>query len=136
MRSLRALERADVALLLLDATQKITRQDQRVASLPNVCHLQCRAEELAGRDDLRDHFDLLTCDMNLDPRESAGVLCGLAGLLKPGAPAIMTVKYVTRQRRRHDREARELLAQQYGDIRMRRLPHNARETTAAMRRKG
>jgi len=33
LRSVRALERADVALLLLDASEKITRQDQRVASL-------------------------------------------------------------------------------------------------------
>jgi tRNA(Ser,Leu) C12 N-acetylase TAN1 len=110
--------------------------DPRVASLSNVRHLQCRAEELAGRDDFRGRFDLMTCDMNLDPQESAGILCRLADALKPGAPAIMTVKYVTRQRRRHDGEARAVLAQRFGDIRMRHLPHNARETTAAMRRKG
>jgi GTP-binding protein len=33
LRSIRALERADVALLLLDATEKTSRQDQRVAAL-------------------------------------------------------------------------------------------------------
>lgn len=33
LRSLRALERADVALLILDATEKMSRQDQRVAGL-------------------------------------------------------------------------------------------------------
>jgi hypothetical protein len=109
--------------------------DPRVASLHNVRHLQCGAEELAGRDDLRGRFDVMTCDMNLDPRESAAILCRLANALKPGAPAIMTVKYVTRQRRRHDSEARAILAERFDDIRMRRLPHNARETTAAMRRK-
>jgi len=60
----------------------------------------------------------------------------LAGLLRPGAQAVMTVKYVTRQRRRHEREAREILSGEYQDIRFRRLPHNALETTIAMRRKG
>ena len=33
LRALRALERADVALFLLDATKNVTRQDQRVAAL-------------------------------------------------------------------------------------------------------
>jgi tRNA(Ser,Leu) C12 N-acetylase TAN1 len=110
--------------------------DSRVAALPNVRHLQCRAEELVDRDELRGSFDLMTCDMNLDPKQSAGILCQLAAILKPGSPAVMTVKYVTRQRRRHDREAQAVLSQQYEDIRMRRLPHNALETTAAMRRRG
>ncbi len=110
--------------------------DARVAALPNVQHLRCRAEELAGRHEFCGRFDLMTCDMNVDPVEAAEILCRLAEILKPGAPAIMTVKYVTRQRRRHDREARTVLERRYDDIRMRRLPHNARETTAAMRRRG
>lgn len=33
LRSLRALERADVALLMMDSTEKISRQDQRIASV-------------------------------------------------------------------------------------------------------
>jgi GTPase len=33
LRSIRALERADAALLLIDATEKVSRQDQRVAAL-------------------------------------------------------------------------------------------------------
>ncbi len=33
LRSIRALERADVALLMFDTTQKLSRQDQRVASI-------------------------------------------------------------------------------------------------------
>jgi hypothetical protein len=44
----------------------------------------------------------------------------------------MTVKYVTRQRRRHEREAGERLAEQFEEIRFRRLPHNRFETTAGM----
>lgn len=107
-----------------------------VAGLPNVCHLRCRAETLADREDLGGRFDLITSDMNRDPAESAQVMCQLAPLLKPGAPAIMTVKYTTRARRRHEREARAALSAEYDDIRLQRLPHNALETTAAMRRRG
>ncbi len=109
--------------------------DPRVAALPNVRHLRCRAEELAERRDLGGAFDLMTCDMNLAPLESARIMCRLSGLLEEGAPAIMTVKYVTPHRRKHEREARDELAERYEEIRMRRLPHNAYETTAAMRKR-
>jgi len=109
--------------------------DPRVAALPNLRHLQCRAEELAGRADLGGRFDLLTCDMNVEPADASRLLCRLAGLLKHGAPAVMTIKYTTSRRRHHEREAREILSAEYEGIRIRRLPHNARETTAAMRRR-
>jgi len=110
--------------------------DPKVASRANVEHFRCRAETLASRDDLQGRFHLLTCDMNLDPADSARIVCLLAPLLRAGAPAIMTVKYVSPHRRRHEREARAILAEQYEEIRMKRLPHNAKETTAAMHRKG
>ncbi|MBN1458964.1 MAG: hypothetical protein JXA57_05470 [Armatimonadetes bacterium] len=109
--------------------------DAKVAALPNVRHLRCRAEELLDRDDLISSFDLLTCDMNVDPRQAAQMLCQLAPVLKEGARAIMTIKYVSRARRRHEQEARETLAEQYEEIRIGRLPHNARETTAVMRKR-
>ena len=128
------------ASVLADLAQEVVavdpaELDPEVAGRANVRHLRCRAEALAGRGDVGEEFDLLTCDMNVDPVESAQIMCGLAGLLRPGAPAIMTVKCTTRWCRRHEREARAALAEQYQEIRMRRLPHNARETTAAMRRK-
>jgi 23S rRNA (cytidine2498-2'-O)-methyltransferase len=109
--------------------------DPSVTALPNVEHLKMRAEELLDRPDFSERFDLLTCDMNVDPAEAAALLVRLAPMLKPGAPAIMTVKYMTRERRRHEREAREALSEAYEDLRFRHLPHNARETTVAMRRK-
>jgi 23S rRNA U2552 (ribose-2'-O)-methylase RlmE/FtsJ len=108
--------------------------DPRVAGRGNVRHLRCRAEELVARGELPGGFDLVTCDMNLDPAEAARIMCLLAPLLRPGAPALMTVKYVTRERARHEREAREILGGEFRDIRFKHLPHNARETTAAMRR--
>jgi hypothetical protein len=81
-------------------------------------------------------FDLLTCDMNIDPAEAAAMLVQLAPMLKPGAPAVMTIKFMTARRGEHEREAREALAEAYEAIRVKRLPHNAQETTAVMRRKG
>jgi len=110
--------------------------DPTVAGLPNVRHLRVRAETLLDRPEELGQFDLMTSDMNLDPADSARIMCQLAPLLKPAAPAIMTVKYTTRQRRRHEREARSLLSAEYEQIRVRRLPHNALETTVAMRRRG
>jgi tRNA(Ser,Leu) C12 N-acetylase TAN1 len=110
--------------------------DPRVSQLPNVRHLRCRSEELADRGDLGGPFDLITCDMNLDPSAVADIMCGLARLLRPGAPALMTVKYMTPRRREHDRAARSRLARCFEGIQIKRLPHNAREATAAMRKKG
>jgi len=109
--------------------------DPSVMSLENVRHLRCRAEEMLDGRLLRDSYDLLTCDMNLDPTEAARIMCSLAPLLKEGARAVMTIKYVTPERRRHEREARRRLEDEYEDIVIRRLPHNALETTAGMRRR-
>lgn len=109
--------------------------DEQIAALPNLRHLRCRAEELTARDDLLGPFDLMTCDMNVEPQQAAATMCALAALLRPGAPAVMTVKYVTRRRRWHEREARQKLAEQFEDIRFRRLPHNRFETTAGMVRR-
>ena len=108
--------------------------DPRVAALTNVRHLRGRAGDPELAAGLAGPFDLISCDMNLAPEESAGVMCELAPLLKADGWAIMTVKYVTRQRRRHQEEALAKLSECYRDIRMKRLPHNAHETTAVMRR--
>jgi len=128
------------ALVLAELAEEVVAADPgeldaAAAARPNIRHLRCRAEELPEREDLRGQFDLLTCDINRDPSEVALIVCRMAPVLKPGAPAIMTVKYTTRRRRRHERTAREILSAEYEEIRMRHLPHNARETTAAMRRR-
>ena len=102
-----------------------------VESLPNVTHLKCKAEEIPkdiGR------FDLIVNDMNLDPAESAKIMVNLAGLLKKGAPALMTIKFVTRNRKKHIAEALEILKAEYKDFKVKRLPHNRYETTVFMRK--
>ncbi len=108
--------------------------DQRVLALPNVVHLHARVEELSV--DALGHFDLATNDMNLAPVVSAELMVRVAPLLAPGGVAIMTVKFPTRRRRQHVREAAAVLAAAYEDIRAAPMPHNARETTLVMRRGG
>ena len=103
-----------------------------VGEMRNVTHLRCRAEELPG--DV-GAFDLITNDMNVSPEESAEIMNGLARLLREGGLAIMTVKFVTRERRRHVREAMRILEAEYRDFRIKRLPHNRNETTLFMRKK-
>lgn len=110
--------------------------DPEVVKLPNVRHMRFRAEMLLDDPGQWGEFDIITSDMNRDPAEVADLMCRLSPLLRPGAPAIMTIKYVTPSRRKHEQEATSRLAAEFDQIRIHRLPHNARETTAAMRRKG
>jgi len=129
------------ALVLAELAEEVVAVDPAdldptAVAHPKIRHLRCRAEELLERADLGGQFDLLTCDMNRDPSDVAKMLCRLAPVLEPGAPAMMTVKYVTPRRRQHERAVRAILSAEYEEIRIHRLPHNARETTAAMRRRG
>jgi 23S rRNA (cytidine2498-2'-O)-methyltransferase len=103
-----------------------------VEEMPNVTHLRCRAEDLP--EDI-GMFDLITNDMNISPTESAEIMNALAELLRGGGAAIMTVKFVTRERRRHTREAIGILEEAYTDFKVKRLPHNRNETSVYMHKK-
>jgi 23S rRNA (cytidine2498-2'-O)-methyltransferase len=108
--------------------------DERALELEEVTHLRCRAEELDPEQVGR--FEVITNDMNLDPRESAQLLCTMAPLVKPGGIGIMTIKFTTPRRGRHVKEAVRVLEPCYEEIDVSRMPHNALETTAVMRRRG
>lgn len=105
--------------------------DPSVEALPNVVHLKCKAEEIPS--DIGD-FDLIVNDMNLDPADSARIMVNLARLLKKGSAALMTLKFVTRNRRKHLSQALEILKAEYEGFRVERLPHNRYETTIFMRK--
>jgi len=105
--------------------------DPSVKALPNVIHLKCKAEEIP-RDIGR--FDLVLNDMNLDPAESARIMVDLADLLKRDSAAIMTIKFVTRNRKKHLSQALEILKAEYTGFKIKRLPHNRYETTVFMRK--
>jgi len=107
--------------------------DPSVASIGNVMYLKCKAEELTNKK--LGKFNVVTNDMNLSPSESAGIMCRLNDLLVENGIAIMTVKFVTRNRRTHLREATKCLGTFYTDFEIRRLPHNRFETTVIMKKK-
>jgi 23S rRNA C2498 (ribose-2'-O)-methylase RlmM len=109
--------------------------DGRVLARPNVRHARVRAEVFLTSPDAGT-FDMAVNDMNMDPAESATVLRTVAPLLRPGAPVVMTVKYVTRDRRRHRDEALRVLEADFTDFRWKRLPHNRNEVALCARRRG
>ena len=106
--------------------------DPTVAALPNVRHLRCRAEALDAES--LGPLDLVVNDMNIDGADSAEVLCTLAPLLRPGAAAVMTVKFTSGRWRGLLKEAADRLAPCYEVVAVRRLPHNRNETTLFLRR--
>ncbi|MCW4021142.1 MAG: THUMP domain-containing protein, partial [Candidatus Bathyarchaeota archaeon] len=102
-----------------------------VEVLPNVVHLRRKAEELP--DDVGS-FDLITNDINMSPSESARVMVALAHRLRKRGIAVMTVKFVTPNRRKHVSEAIEILKAEYKNFKVKRLPHNRYETTLFMQK--
>jgi len=100
-----------------------------VEGLQNVVHLRCRAENIPHDVGL---FDLVTNDMNLAPADSAKIMVDVAPLLKEGGCALMTIKFVTRERKKLFEEAIRVLKVRYGDFKVRKLPHNRFETTVFM----
>ena len=105
--------------------------DPSVKSLPNVTHLKCKAEDIPRN---IGPFDLIVNDMNIDPLKSAKIMVELADLLKKDSVALMTIKFITRNRKKHVSDAIDTLKAKYKDFRVRRLPHNRYETTVCMRR--
>lgn len=106
--------------------------DPRVTELPVVKHERRRAEDYLS--EATEPFDLVVCDMNIEPTAAAALMNQAASLLPTGAVALMTIKFQTRQRRRHVEETLALLQGTYTDFELRHLPHNGKETTLCMRR--
>lgn len=107
---------------------------ESVTALENVVHLRCRAEELLARE--VERFDVIVNDMNIEPEDSASLMCAMEPLLKPGALAVMTMKFFTRSWARQIKAVTAILEERYTDIQVRHLPHNKQESTAVMRLKG
>jgi len=105
--------------------------DPSVKSLPNITHLKCKAEDIPRN---IGPFDLIVNDMNIEPLKSAKIMVKLADLLKKDSVALMTVKFITRNRKKHVSDAIDTLKAKYKDFKVRRLPHNRYETTIYMRR--
>jgi hypothetical protein len=74
-------------------------------------------------------------DMNLEPDESAALMCEAARYLAPGAPAIMTIKVTVRSPLRLVRGTLAVLQHAYEARGVRSLFHNRQEVTVILRRR-
>ncbi len=101
--------------------------DARVAALPQVEQWRGHAEAfLTGSSDL---FDLVVNDMRLDARDSARLMLRAAERLRPGSPALMTLKLPQARIEPVYHRARRIFAEAYTIIGARQLFHNRSEVT-------
>lgn len=103
-----------------------------VLANPLVTHVRARMEAATLE---AESFDLVVNDMNLDPDESAALMCEAARRLAPHAPAIMTIKVTVRSPLRLIRGTIAVLQHAYEVHGVRNLFHNRQEVTAFLRRK-
>ncbi|MGH3486396.1 MAG: SAM-dependent methyltransferase [Actinopolymorphaceae bacterium] len=103
----------------------------KVAAHPRIVHLRARAETL----DLSNaRVDVLVNDTNLDPVDSARLMCAVAEHLHPGGYAIMTIKLPSTRPGPGIAAAHAVLAEAYDVLATRHLPHNRQEVTTLLRR--
>ena len=105
---------------------------EQVLASPLVTHVRARLEAAELEP---GSFDLLVNDMNLDPDESAALMCEAASRLAPGAPAIMTIKVTVRSPLRLIRGTLAVLQHAYEVRAVRSLFHNRQEVTVLLRRR-
>ncbi|MEQ7007557.1 SAM-dependent methyltransferase [Actinopolymorpha sp. B17G11] len=103
----------------------------QVAAHPRVVHLRARAEtlDLGGT-----RVGVLVNDTNLDPVDSAQLMCAVAEQLRPGGYAIMTIKLPSTRPGPGIASAHAALAKAYDVLATRHLPHNRQEVTTLLRR--
>jgi 23S rRNA (cytidine2498-2'-O)-methyltransferase len=121
--------------VLADAGMRVVAIDPaelngKVAGHPNVTHVKKQANDYVSDGD----FDLLVNDMNMDPEDSARIMMQLAGHLKPGTYAIMTVKFVIRNPDRLLANVAPILEPAFDILDMKNLFHNRLEVTMLLRR--
>jgi 23S rRNA (cytidine2498-2'-O)-methyltransferase len=100
-----------------------------VETHPDITHIRGRAEDLRLPP---ASFTLAVNDMNMDPADSAYVMCSIADLLLPEGHAVLTIKLPGRADR-GIAAATAVLESAYDIVDIRHLPHNRQEVTALLR---
>ena len=106
--------------------------DGRVISLHGVTHRRMRAQEFFKGE---REYDIMVNDMRMDATLSAALMNEGAITLKPGAPAIITLKLPHQDQARIAKAAVKLLSAAYNILGARQLFHNRSEITVALTRK-
>ncbi len=93
-------------------------------------HIRLRAGELKAKQLTKiGGVDMLTIDMNIYPRDCAGIANGLADSLNKGACLIMTIKLMTPNVDKHIKNVEKTLSKKYTSRIIKKLPHNRMELT-------
>ncbi|MCL5429991.1 MAG: SAM-dependent methyltransferase [Candidatus Marsarchaeota archaeon] len=98
-------------------------------NMKNVVHINKGAQDIELGAFRNIRFDALLIDANIYPSKSAELANKFADKLNKGAYLVLTVKIVDRKAAKHIREAKELLSEKYGSIKLKKLPHNRMELT-------
>ncbi|MBN1683221.1 hypothetical protein JW865_06695 [Candidatus Bathyarchaeota archaeon] len=105
---------------------------ESLSNNPRVKHLKILAKNLPNN---IGQFDIITNDMNLNPIESATIMNSVAKYLKKTGIAIMTIKFVSNNRKKHLNDTIEILKENYSNFKHKKLYHNKFETTLFMIKK-
>ena len=100
----------------------------------NIIHIKKKVED--SFEDIRKYapFDLITCDMNQDPREVSKIILNISEFLNKNAYGIMTIKLIYKNKKGKDRlidETLNILKEKYKIIGIKKLFSNRNELTVA-----
>lgn len=98
---------------------------------PNITHFKDRIENIK----FDKQFEIIVNDMNINPNDTAKMMCELAPRLVDNGLAVVTLKLPFADADRSIKESTEILSEQYDIISIKNLTHNRAEVTALIRKK-
>lgn len=104
--------------------------DLKLSNNPKIIHQKVRIENL----EFNEEFDVITNDMNLEPKNTAEIMVNLAHCLKDKGIAIVTLKLPFNPIKGIE-EAKAVLSEKYEVLEIKSLFHNRQEVTAYIRKK-
>jgi len=117
---------------LEDKVKSITAVDPAeldIKTPKNTIHIKNKAEDSVKELQKQAKFDLLTCDINKDPKETVSILEELTDLIKPEAHIIMTIKIIYKgknKKKKLVKETKKALKENFKDIQIEWLPSNSK----------
>jgi 23S rRNA (cytidine2498-2'-O)-methyltransferase len=106
--------------------------DPNLEGHPLVDHRRERIENITFEP---GSFNLVVNDMNLEPAESAALMCMVAPWVGEDAPGVMTIKLMNVRPHHMIERASSVLGHAYDVLAVRHLHHNRQEVTCLLRRK-
>ncbi len=102
----------------------------------NIIHIKKKIEDSFRDLEKYKPFDLVTCDMNQDPREVAKIILNIHPFLNNPAYIIMTIKLIYKNKKAKEKlikETLDILGEKYKILGVKKLVANHEEVTAALK---